>query len=838
MARLAALLLLLIVAPVRAQLLSPAQFLGYELGERFTSHHRVMDYVAHVAAESPRVAVESYGATYEGRELVLATIATPSNLANIDAIRQAHLARLGMGGGAQSGDAPAIVWLSYNVHGNESVSSEASLEVLYRLADPANGQASAWLGNVVVLLDPMLNPDGRERYVNWYKQRRALPTFNADPNAWEHDEPWPRGRANHYLFDLNRDWAWQTQVESQQRVALYRTWYPHVHADFHEQGVDAPYYFAPAAEPFHRVITPFQRDWQTRLGARNAQTFDQASRLYFTGEVFDLFYPSYGDTWPTYNGAIGMTYEQGGSGRAGIGIETSEGDTLTLAYRIAGHVATSMNTVAVASDTRAELVSEMEAYYRRAARGENAPYVGYVVSAEQGTQSLRGLTRLLDANGIAYQAAAQSSVATGYAYRRGQTETFTVSPGDLIIRAAQPNGTLAQVLMEPEAGIPDSLTYDITAWSLPYAHDLDAWAVTASLPARTGLWYEAGAGTPEVGAVAYALPLESMDGLRSLADAFEAGLSARLSTGAFRAGGSEFGRGTVVFTRKGNQRGQGDAFAETVARIGRAHGVEPVALRSTRVDAGQDFGSSGVAFLQAPRVAVAAGDFASSLGLGEVWHFFEQQIGYPVTLAAPSDLMRAGALYDYDVLVLPPGDYDDVLTDERLGDLRAWMRAGGRLVALEGAARALAGRDGFGLKRKEAAESGDDSTAATTRRYADRERDDVTESTPGAVHRVTLDPTHPLAFGYGEETFALVRSGRAYAPLADGWNVGIVASGIPVSGFAGADAQSELGGALLYGVEDVGQGAVVYLLDNPLFRGFWEGGKRLFANAVFFVGTD
>ncbi len=550
----------------------------------------------------------------------------------------AHLERLGMGSGnASGGDAPALVWLSYNVHGNESVSSEASMEVLYRLADPANGQASAWLENVVVLIDPMINPDGRERYVNWYRQRRALPVANADPNAWEHDEPWPGGRANHYLFDLNRDWAWQTQIESQQRVALYRTWYPHVHADFHEQGVDAPYYFAPAAEPFHRVITPFQRDWQTRLGARNAQSFDQASRLYFTGEVFDLFYPSYGDTWPTYNGAIGMTYEQGGSGRAGIGIETSEGDTLTLAYRIAGHVATSMNTVAVASDTRAELVREMEAYYARAGRGENAPYVGYVVSAQDGTESLRELTRLLDANGIAYQASAQSATATGYAYRRGQTETFTVSPGDLVIRAAQPNGTLAQVLMEPEAGIPDSLTYDITAWSLPYAHDLDAWAVTASLPVQTGPWYEAEADAPDANAVAYALPLESMDGLRALADAFEAGLSARLSTSAFRAGGSEFERGTVVFTRKGNDRRADGSFGDAVARIAQAHGVEPVALRSTRVDAGQDFGSGGVAFVQAPRVAVAAGDFASSLGLGEVWHFFEQQIGYPVTLANPSD---------------------------------------------------------------------------------------------------------------------------------------------------------------------------------------------------------
>jgi hypothetical protein len=834
-----AFLLFVLAAPSQAQLLSPAEFLGYELGDQFTPHHRVLDYAYHVAESSPRAQIETYGESYEDRELVLVTLSTPERLANIDAVRQAHLQRIGLAEGAQvAGEAPAVVWLSYNVHGNESVSSEAALEVLHRLADPDDAESGAWLAGTVVLLDPMLNPDGRERYVSWYRSVRGTP-YNADPNAREHDEPWPGGRTNHYYFDLNRDWAWQTQIESRQGVEAYRRWYPHVHADFHEQGVDEPYYFPPAAEPFHAVITPFQREWQTRLGARNALTFDQDARLFFTSEVFDLFYPSYGDTWPTYNGAIGMTYEQGGSGRAGLAIETSEGDTLTLAERIAGHVATSFNTVALASDTRAELVREMEAYYGRAARADGAPHAAYVVSASEGTEPLRELVRTLDANGIQYFAAAAPAEATGYAYRRGQTETFALAPGDLIVPAAQPRGTLARVLMEPEANIPDSLTYDITAWSLPYAHDLDAWALERMPALRMGPWYETDADEPDAGAVAYALPLRSIDGLRALSDALQGGLTARLATSPFRAGGTSFDRGTALVTRTGNI-GPGVDLDATLAQVAREYGVDVVALPSGRVEAGQDLGSSGVAFVRAPRVAVAAGPFASSLALGEVWHFFDQQIGYPATLAHPDDLMRADALYDYDVIVLPPGRYSDVLTDERLERLRDWMRAGGRLVAMESAASALVGKSGFGLTR---ASSGDDEAAETDtldapRRYADRERDAVVDAVPGSVHRVRLDPTHPLAYGYDDETFALVRSGRSYAPLEDGWNVGVIASGVPVSGFAGSEAQAGLDGALLYGVEDVGRGAVVYLMDNPLFRGFWQGGKRLFFNAVFFAGVD
>ncbi|HEU4555335.1 MAG TPA: M14 family zinc carboxypeptidase, partial [Chitinophaga sp.] len=269
---------------------TPDAFLGYPLGARFTPHYKVLEYFKAVAAVTPNMLLQQYGTTYEGRPLIMAILASPENFGRLKAIQQQNLDRVN--GKGSSADQPVIVWLSYNVHGNEAVSTEAAMRTLYMLADKSNAQTQQWMRNLVVIIDPCLNPDGRERYVNFYNQVHNLVP---DPQRYarEHNEPWPGGRANHYYFDLNRDWAWQTQKESQERVAMYNQWMPQIHVDFHEQGIDAPYYFAPAAEPFHEVIKPWQRDMQTLIGKNNAKYFDEHGWLYFTKELFDLFYPSY-----------------------------------------------------------------------------------------------------------------------------------------------------------------------------------------------------------------------------------------------------------------------------------------------------------------------------------------------------------------------------------------------------------------------------------------------------------------------------------------------------------------------------------------------------------------
>ena len=311
---------------------SPAEFLGYELGTRFTPHHKVARYTEQLHGEIESSRLISYGTTAENRPLQLLVLSHPENMIDLASFKTQHINRVQGGPGSEKWDDVAVVWLSYNVHGNEAVCTEAALAVMHRVATDVRRGAD-WLKHVVVLIDPCLNPDGHDRYTNWFNQYASL-TPNADPLAYEHDEPWPGGRPNHYLFDLNRDWAWQTQSESQMRSKVYHEWMPHVHCDYHEMGYNSPYYFAPAAEPFHESITDWQRAFQEEIGNATAQNFDARGQLYYTRESFDLLYPSYGDTYPIYNGSIGMTYEQGGSGSAGVLVQQNSGDSLSLEQRI------------------------------------------------------------------------------------------------------------------------------------------------------------------------------------------------------------------------------------------------------------------------------------------------------------------------------------------------------------------------------------------------------------------------------------------------------------------------------------------------------------------------
>ncbi|GAB5519016.1 MAG: M14 family metallopeptidase [Rhodothermales bacterium] len=828
----AVLLGLLLSTPAWAQLQSPADFLGYELGTQFTPHHRVVDYVQHVAEQSANVQLEPYGETYEGRPLMVAYIAKPEHLSQLETIRTDNLKRTGMLDGEPALDPMALVWLSYNVHGNESVSTEAAMQTLYELADPSNARTQAWLDNAVVILDPCINPDGRDRYVHWYNE--TVGRFpNVDPSAREHNEPWPGGRANHYYFDLNRDWAWQTQQESQQRLVRYHQWMPHVHVDFHEQGVNSPYFFAPAAEPLHEVITPWQREFQMTIGQNHARYFDANGWLYFTRQVFDLLYPSYGDTWPTYNGAIGMTYEQGGSGRAGLGIITAEGDTLTLADRIRHHHTTGLSTVEVTAQNHAQVVDEFEAFYTQNRENPPGDYQTYIVKASNNVDKLHGVRDLLDKNGIAYGRASRNQSTNGFRYATSDEGRVEIEAGDLVVSAHQPKGTLVTVLFEPETNVVDSLTYDITAWAVPYAHGVEAMAVQGRIdmepmPASTMV-----PPPPPTSALPYAYLAEwkSLADARFIADVLEVGIKLRYATRPFRMDGAEYDRGTMIITRRGNEA-MGTTFDATVAELARAHNQALTPVTTGFVDQGDDFGSGGVRFLERPNIAILSGEGVSSYASGEAWHFFDQQLEYPVTVLYPEDL-RFIDLSDYDVLVLPPGSYGDIFPERRLNDLRSWMRSGGRVVALESAATFFSGKDGFSLERASGGDDEAESADDKLKRYGDRSRESISDGVIGAVFRVQMDPTHPLAFGYGDTYHTLKRSSRAYQFLDEGWNVGALRPDSHVSGFVGYQALPELDDTLVFGMENVGRGGIVYMIDNPLFRGFWDGGKLLFVNAVF-----
>lgn len=818
----------------------PERFLGYQIGERFTPYHRVHQYMEHVSSTSEHVEMVTYGTTYEGRPLVALFVSSPSNIRKLEDIRRSNLQRTGLEAGSPSESIP-IVWMSYNVHGNEAVASETAMKTLWELIDPKNQSTKAYLENTVVVIDPCLNPDGQERYVNWYNQR-VNKRLQPDPQSVEHQEPWPGGRPNHYLYDLNRDWAWQVQQESRYRAALYNRWMPQVHVDFHEQGINSPYYFAPAAEPVHEFVSSFQREFQEVVGKNNAKYFDANAWMYFTREVFDLFYPSYGDSWPMFNGAIGMTYEQAGSGRAGLGIETALGDTLTLTERILHHHTAGMATIETASQHADRLVREFSAYFSSNNANPPGKYKTYVIKSEDAPERVGRLKDLLDRNGIRYGRAENRTGLSGFDYFSGKSTTFAIEEGDLVVSAHQPKAVLVQTLFEPNPTLSDTMTYDITSWALPYAYGLQTYALESKLDVDTS--YRATAfeeNTQQGEPLAYFVRWNAVSHARFLSALVNAGIRVRVAERPFSLSGSDYAAGTLIVARSGNER-KAD-FHQTVIRLANEHEMTLHTATTGYMDSGRDFGSSNVKAITPPKVAVLSGQGVSSLAFGEVWHYFEQELDYPVSVL---DIRQFGGLdlSRYNVLVLPSGSYSSI-GNAGFEKLDSWVSSGGKLIAMESAVDFLAGKDGYGLSAyltdegKRAADKLAEQQAEQDRitAFADRNRQRVSNSVSGAVFQVRTDASHALGYGTDGHYFTLKNSARRYAYLKSGVNVGIIPNWQHHrSGFVGHKAKPRIAESLVFGVLQKGRGQVVYLVDNPLFRGFWEHGKLIMSNAVFMVG--
>ena len=816
---------------------SPEEFLNFKKGERFLRHHQVISYYEYIARQYPnQVKMIPYGSTNEGRPLMVAVIASPENFTQLEEIRSNNLKSIGLMEGKPTKKQPAIAWLSYNVHGNESCSSNTAPFTIYELLNAANSRSKAILANTVVILDPCVNPDGYDRYVNFFNQKVGG-IYNATPAAIEHNEPWPGGRFNHYLFDLNRDWAWQVQKESQERMALYRQWMPHLHADFHEQGVENPYYFSPSAKPYHEDITPWQREFQTILGSYNKRDFDKNGWLYFSKERFDLLYPSYGDTYPTYNGAFGMTYEQGGSGRAGLGITKRDGDTLTLKQRIDHHFSTSYACMEAISANADKAVSEFIKFFENAQKSPVGQYKSFVFKMKGNESRVKEFINYLERENFQYGVAGKSMMATGYSYQNDKSETFTVDAEDIVINLFQPRSTFLKILLEPKSMVEDSLTYDITSWSLPFAYGLNTFAVKDRINP---------AGKPQFTSstlkiekpYAYLAKWNSFSELKYLTALYKKGIKVRSAGKPFEVENMSFNEGTLIITRTGNEK-LGDSFDKIVRTEAERLGIILSSVSTGMSTKGSDFGSDNVSYLKPPRVAILSGDGIVPTSFGATWHFFDKQLEYPATILGESYFSTTD-LSKFDVLILTDGNYNKILDDKNLGKVREFVKAGGKLIAIQGALNAFAGKDGFELKHKEEDKKKDESKDKENEKlkvYANAERESVSDETPGSVYKLTMDNTNPLAFGFDKTYFSLVLESSDYQYLSTGWNVGVIKEKAIVAGFAGNKAQDKLKNSLIFGTQELGKGQIVYLANDPIFRGFWQNGKLLFGNAVFVVGN-
>lgn len=782
----------------------------YHSGKDFSRHHEVVQFFEALRNLFPtQVKIENYGTTQEGRPLILVFISSAENIQQLNRIQEKHLQN-------STDEKIAITWLSYNVHGNESCGTEASMETAYRLLS----SNTSLLNENLIIIDPCLNPDGRDRYVNYFKQYHNQ-TGQYDASSAEHDETWPGGRPNHFLFDLNRDWAWLTQVESKQRIKVYNQWLPHVHVDFHEQGMNEPYYFPPAAEPYHEVITTWQRDFQTHIGKHHASYFDKNGWLYFSKEIFDLLYPSYGDTYPTFNGAIGMTYEQGGSGRAGLGVIINTGDTLTLAERISHHVIAGISTLETVQDHHQKMLNEFQQFQEKNLSNLSKTYI-----LDGSAPNILSLQSLLDQHEITYTVAAenQPNEIKGWDYFTNAETTKRIKKNDLIITSNQKKGTLVSVLFEQKTKLADSLTYDITAWSLPYAYGIPCLMVNKALTNISGSQEKPSKVNLELKEEPYAIAIQwdNLNAVRALKMLLDSGLSVSFTEKDIETGAGHIHRGSLLILKADNP---GVSLKTSVPKILNGMYLNCWALQSGWAEKGTDLGSSSIKNIQKPNVGVLFNDATSSLSMGEIWHFLDVQLGINHQLLR----MHSINVYDLmhlDVIFIPEGFQSD--NNEAL---KTWISEGGTCIVMGGGASQFMEED-FGMKPDE---SKPIIPSRELGNYGNMERSSLSEAIIGAIYKCRVDLTHPLSFGYRDSTYFTLRLASQVYPFQGETVQQIKDKNAWITGFAGYKVKYKQQGETTVGIHNIGDGKIIYFFDNPLFRGFWENGKLQVANAIYFL---
>ena len=810
-------ILFVIISDINSQnLKSPSEFLGYEIGTQFSRHSQVVDYFDHIASKmNKNVSLINYGKTYERRPLFYAVISSEKNMSEIENIRLNNLSALDSNG--EKINNKAIVWLSYSVHGNESSSTEASMQTVYELLT----ERAELLENTIVIIDPCLNPDGRDRYANWYNQTTTIP-YNTNKISREHREPWPGGRANHYLFDLNRDWAWITQVESQQRLKEYHKWMPHVHVDFHEQGINEPYYFAPAAEPYHEVITKWQRDFQYMIGKNNAKYFDENGWLYFTKEVFDLLYPSYGDTYPTYLGAIGMTYEQAGGGIAGLGILNSEGKNLTLVDRVKHHTVAGISTVEISSENSEKLNKEFINFFRDKT---NSTY--YIMNGD--LDKINQLSKFLEKHKIDFYSTKAQRLNV-FSYNKNKTINYTTTLNDLVIPNSQPKGKLVDVLLERTTKLSDSLTYDITAWSLPFVYGLNAYSTSKKIEI-TDFNENKIVNVIDKNAIAYAGVWNHMNDARFLSGLINNKIKVRYNEKVIKNGKLTLPRGSMIIY-KGDQNQEN--YEKILLELADKNNIELHSIYSGISEFGPDLGSDSVKLIKEKKVAIISGEdssnMVSSLNYGAIWHFFEQELKYPLTHLNIENFDDI-ELNEFDALIIPSGYYGSLGNENNLEKIKSWISKGGNLIAFENAIRIFTNKDGFSVKVKR-----NETERNKDVKFEDLSRERIQNYLSGAIFKVNIDNTHPLAYGYENEYYSLKTSSSTYEKLKRGFNVGKIDDDENSTiGFVGDNIKDNFKNSLVFGHERIGRGNVIYFADNILFRSFWENGKLFLVNSIFYI---
>jgi hypothetical protein len=861
-----------------------AKVLGFEPGTRHATPADIVRYFEALAAAAPtKMKIFDYGKTWEGRRLIYAAVSGAGNIHRLAEIQAAQM-KLADPRKTTADEAkkliashPAVIGLSYGVHGNEISSPDAALMTAYHLlAARGDAMIDGILKDVVVLIDPLQNPDGRERFIQNFRASEGLEP-DAFAQAAERAEPWPGGRSNHYLFDMNRDWSALTQPESLARVRYLRTWLPVVFCDLHEMGGDSTYFFTPGSLPYNPHLTPAQKEQMALFGKNDAKWFDQFGYSYFTRETFDEFYPGYGASWPWFYGGMGMTYEN--SSVRGLVLRRNDETLYTYPDSVRKHFIGSIATCETAKDNRVKLLENFWQYQVSAIdEGKKEAVKEYILPRRGDVSAVDKLAGLLAEHGTEVRKAAAAFKNGGKEYPAGSYVISLAQPRKRFLRTLlDPNTPMeADFLKEQERRRKKKLRdeiYDVTAWNLPMLYNVEC---VAAAEASQGNFQPVAAPYAPQGSVsgrakvAYLVPWGTQAAGRFMTAALRDGLRIQSANKPFTLGGKKYSSGTLILQVAQNAAG----IHEKVSKIAAASGAEVTATDSGWVDEGVNFGSNNVITLKKPAVMMLWDTPTNSLAAGATRFVLERQYGYPVTVVRPAALMMAD-LGKFHVIILPEGNYGTAINPMVIERLRTWVRNGGVLIGLgggaawlgnpqtgilatqvEGLARETAGRPADAAKPASGGATGAPggpagagaagAQASTPGKILAKQEDldkaivpdtELPDDVAGVLVRAKVDQETWIGAGVAETVTVMVNGRNIFAPLKRDRGVNAATFLGPdellASGYLWEENRKQLAFKPFVAVQNEQRGAVVAFTADPTFRAFMDGLNVIFLNAVF-----
>ena len=807
---------------------TPEQFLGYAIGTHYTRHDQIVAYFKELARVSDRVHIQVIGKTYEERPQIIATVTAPGNYNRIEEIRKEHLTLTDPAKSILGNASPVVVLLGYSVHGNETSSGEASLLTAYYLAANQNPETLKWLQEAVVLIEPALNPDGRDRAANWHNSYKSFPPV-ADPADKEHNEQWPAGRTNHFFTDLNRDWLSVAQIESKNRLAFFHQWYPNVHIDFHEMGTSSTYYFEPTQRGHESPILPrASYDFNATLAKYHADALDKIGSLYFTKEAFDNLSPIYGSTYPDFFGAVGVTFEQGSS--RGLVQESANG-LVTFPFTIRNHVTSGLSTVRGAVAEKLNLFKLQKGFFQSAVeQGKANPDKAFVFGDSRDVTLTQKLLDLALVHHLKVYNLSGDQVIEGKKFEKGKA---------FIVPAAQPNFRIVHSIFEETAKLADSAFYDNTSWSIIHAYGLQYAKVKTAITLG-----EEVSSVPQIkGEVAgaksnYAYLLDWSDYNASKALYFlqEKGVLVKAAYKPFTAntttGKQSFSYGSLVIP-VASQTITADSLFRAVQQAADFAGVRILSTNTGFSLEGIDLGSNNIRTIDKPQVALLTGTGIAAGEAGEVWFLLNEQLGLPVTKLDVNGLGRVN-LARYNTLVLVSGSYNG-LGKDGVDKVKAWVKAGGTLITFKSASEWAIKEDI--VKEKLYVDSADAKKTGPARiDYVTRDETETAKRINGGIFLADLDLTNPIAFGVNNRKIFFTKTGTTILqPSKDKYAT--VAKYLPasyISGYVSKANVARISNSASILVSSSGSGKVILFAEDPNYRHYWHGTDRLFLNAVFF----